>query len=193
MIYDPAPMAQSTADRGPGPGPDAEGTRPAAAAAAAVAGPASVTVTTAMTIAAPPATIWERLVFYEQLDGRPPLHLRMLLPVPIRTEGAKEEVGDEARCLYEGGYLIKRVTAIEPEKRYAFEIAEQALEVGGGMQLSGGQYEIRELAPGRCELTITTRYTSKRWPRWMWRPIEGAVCHSFHRHLLRAMRRAMEA
>jgi phytoene synthase len=182
-------MAQPTPVRSPGTGGDAAIEPPANA----TEGPPPITVTTAMAIAAAPTTIWDRLVFYEQLDERPPLHLRLLLPVPIRTEGAKEAVGDEVRCLYEGGHVIKRVTAIEPARRYAFEIAEQALDVGGGMRLSGGQYEIRELAPGRCELTITTRYTSARWPRWMWRPLEAAVCHSFHRHLLRAMRRAMEA
>lgn len=154
---------------------------------------AAITVKTSMPIAATPETIWDRLVFYEQLEGRPPLHLRLLLPVPLGTEGAKENVGDEARCLYEGGHLIKRVTGLEPPHRYVFEVAEQALEIGGGMRLSGGQYEIRELAPGRCELEITTRYTSKRWPRWMWKPVERAVCHSFHRHLLREMRRRMEA
>lgn len=183
-----AAMGRATPDRRPGAGgdPDDVATAPAAA------GAASIEVRTAMAIAAAPSTIWERLVFYEQLDGRPPFHLRLLLPVPIRTEGAKAAVGDEARCVYEGGHLIKRVTAVEPGSLYAFEIAEQALDVGGGMRLSGGQYAIRERAPGRCELEITTRYTSARWPRWMWRPVERAVCHSFHRHLLRAMRRAME-
>jgi len=46
--------------------------------------------------------------------GTPPLHLRLLLPLPIRIDGSKSAVGDEATCLYEGGHLLKRVTQIDP-------------------------------------------------------------------------------
>jgi hypothetical protein len=161
----------------------AETTLPAAAEGA---------IATNMIIEAPCARIWERLMFYEQIDERPPLHLRLLLPVPIETSGRKSEVGDEARCLYEGGYLIKRVTQIDPGHHYAFEIVEQALVVGGGMTLSGGEYRLRELAADRAEIGIVTRYRSPRRPRWLWLPVERAVCHSFHRHILRAMRRGVE-
>jgi hypothetical protein len=149
-------------------------------------------VATSIIFDAAPDDIWERLLFYEQIDQRPPLHLRWLLPVPIETAGRKSGVGDEARCVYESGYLIKRVTEVDRGRRYAFEVAEQALVVGGGMKLSGGEYLIRELARGRAEVRIVTRYASRRWPRWLWRPIERAVCHSFHRHILQAMRRKVE-
>lgn len=152
----------------------------------------ATSVATSMIFEAGPAEVWEGLMFYEQIERRPPLHLRLLLPVPIETAGRKSEIGDEARCLYRGGYLIKRVTQVEPRRRYVFEVAEQALAVGGGVRLSGGEYVIRELAPGRAEVRIVTRYTSARWPRWLWQPVERAVCHSFHRHILRAMRREVE-
>lgn len=166
---------------------------PALRARATAANPAApIEVTTCMEVHAPPERLWERLMFYEQLDERPPVHLRLLLPVPIDTIGRKSEVGDEARCLYEGGYLIKRVTEVDPERRYAFIVSEQALDIGGGMRLSGGEYTVREVSEGRSELEIVTRYTSPKWPRWLWQPIERAVCHSFHRHILSAIRRAAE-
>jgi dipeptidyl aminopeptidase/acylaminoacyl peptidase len=152
---------------------------------------ASSSVTTTMIFDAPAAAVWERLMFYEQIDERPPLHLRLLLPVPIETVGDKSHVGDEARCLYEGGHLVKRVTQIEPGQRYAFEVVEQELSVGGGMRLAGGEYRLRALDAGRAEITVATRYSSPKRPRWLWRPIENAVCHSFHRHILRAMRRGV--
>ncbi|HVV84110.1 MAG TPA: SRPBCC family protein [Kofleriaceae bacterium] len=156
------------------------------------ASPATAVVSTAISIKASAQAIWDRLLFYEQIDERPPWHLRLLLPVPIETIGKKKDVGDEARCVYEGGHLIKRVTHIDAPRRYAFEVAEQALVVGGGMRLSGGEYAIEELGGGRASLRITTRYTSPKRPRFVWRPLERAVCHSFHRHILRAMRRAIE-
>ena len=152
-----------------------------------------VSVVTRMVFAAPPDRVWKGLVFYEELGGRPPLHLRLLLPVPIRTVGKVSAVGDEATCLYEGGHLLKRITRIEQGDLYEFEVAEQALSVGGGMQLSGGRYTLRSLPDGQTEVSVETRYLSRKWPRWFWRPLENMVCHLFHRYLLGRMRRQVEA
>jgi hypothetical protein len=158
---------------------------------AAVAQPLSVV--TRMSFSASPVEVWDGLMLYEELGGRPPLHLRLLLPVPIRTEGRIAEVGDEAKCLYEGGYLLKRMTRIERGDLYEFEVAEQELSLGGGMRLSGGRYALHELADGRTEVAIETRYVSTKWPRWFWKPLEAMVCHWFHRYLLGAMRRKIES
>lgn len=150
------------------------------------------TITTRMTFSASREQTWKSLVFYEEVKERPPLHLRLLLPVPIRTEGDKKRVGGEAMCLYEGGHLLKRTTRIEEGELYQFEVAEQDLSVGGSMRLSGGRYTLREVAPGQTEVALETRYTSTKWPRWFWRPLERFVCHMFHRFLLRSMRRKAE-
>ena len=152
----------------------------------------SATITTRMTFAAPRERAWQSLLFYEEVKERPPFHLRLLLPVPIRTEGDKKRVGGEAMCLYEGGHLLKRTTRIVEGQLYEFEVAEQALAVGGTMRLSGGRYVLTEVGPGETEVAVETRYTSTKWPRWFWRPLERFVCHMFHRFLLRSMRRKAE-
>lgn len=152
--------------------------------------PASIV--TRMTFPASPAAAWESLMFYEEVKERLPLALRLLLPVPIRTEGEKSHVGGEAMCLYEKGHLVKRATRIDEPELYEFEVAEQELAVGGTMQLHGGRYTLNEVAEGRTEVTVETRYTSTKRPRWLWRPLERFVCHMFHRFLLRTMRRKAE-
>jgi hypothetical protein len=158
---------------------------------AAVAQPSSIV--TRMSFAASPAQVWQGLKFYEEIDEPPPLHLRLLLPVPIRSDGRISEVGGEAECLYEGGHLLKRITRIQRGQLYEFEVAEQQLSVGGGMRLSGGRYALRELDDGRTEVTLQTRYVSSKWPRWFWKPLERLVCHWFHRYLLGSMRRTIES
>jgi hypothetical protein len=151
----------------------------------------SRSIVTRMDFAAAPKQVWGALLYYEQIDEPPPLHLRLLLPLPVRTEGSKSAVGEEAKCIYESGHLRKRVTQIDQYRHYGFEVVEQDLEFGGGLVLSGGCYTLREI-PGRgTEVAVTTRYVSGRGPEWLWRPIEAAVCHMFHRHLLRSMRRAI--
>jgi len=159
-------------------------------AGTAMAPPTSIV--TRMDFAASPAQVWEGLMFYEQIEERPPLHLRLLLPVPIRTEGSKSAVGDEALCLYHGGHLLKRVTQIDPGRYYGFEVVEQNLAIGRGLTLSGGCYTLRGLPDGRTEVAVTTRYASQKRPPWLWKPIEATVCHVFHRHLLTSIRRKIE-
>ena len=160
--------------------------------ASALAVSRASSVITRMSFAAPPARVWQGLVFYEEIGERPPLHLRLLLPVPVRTEGRISDVGGEAKCVYEGGHLVKRVTNIQRGKLYQFEVAEQHLSVGGGMRLCGGAYALRELPDGRTEVSVETRYVSTKWPRWLWAPLERIVCHAFHRYLLHALRRKVE-
>jgi hypothetical protein len=136
---------------------------------------------------------WNGLLFYEELDRRPPLHLRWLLPVPLRSEGRVVEAGDEVKCWYEQGLLRKRFSHIERGKSCEFEIVEQALRFRGDLRISGGRYMLRELADGTTEVAMETRFQSSRRPRWFWKPLERLVCHAFHRHLLHAIRRKLAA
>lgn len=133
--------------------------------------------------------VWRSLVFYEEIEERPPLLLRLLLPLPLGTECSKSNVGDEVKCLYAHGYLIKRLTHVDPGHHYGFEIVEQSLRIGGGLRLSGGCYTLRALASDATELAVTTRYTSPWRPAWLWRRLEAPVCHMFHRYLLSAIGR----
>ena len=177
--------------------PATETTAPAAPCpevpGAAAAAQQSTSVVTRMKFAVLPEQAWDGLVFYEQIEKRPPLSLRLLMPLPIRTEGRKAEVGDEARCLYVGGHLIKRVTKIERNRRYEFEVVEQNLAVGGGIRLLGGSYTLSKLPDGCTEVALSTRYVSPKRPRWLWKPVEAVFCHIFHRHILRAMRHNAES
>lgn len=160
---------------------------------AAASTSATTTVVTRMNFAAAPAQVWDVLMFYEEIEVPPPLLLRLLLPLPVRTEGSKRVVGDVAMCVYEGGHLRKRVTHIDPGRYYGFEVVEQQLAVGHGLELTGGCYTLRELSPHGTEVAVTTRYVSRKRPGWLWKPIEAAVCHMFHRHLLHSMRHKIES
>jgi hypothetical protein len=150
-------------------------------------------IVTRMNIAAARAQVWRSLMFYEQIEEPPPLHLRLLLPLPIGTDGSKLSVGDQATCLYEGGHLLKRVTQIELYRHYEFAVVEQKLVIRSGVSLCGGCYTLHELSGGGTELAVTTRYVSGKGPGWLRKPIEATICHLFHRHLLSAIRRKAES
>jgi len=153
--------------------------------------PRPAAVVTGMRLAAPVDRVWQGLMLYEQIPGRPSLLLRLLLPAPLGASGRRSAVGDEVRCAYAGGSLLKRATRVEPNRRYWFEIVEQQVSIGGGIRLLGGGYTLRE-TPGGTWIELETRYQSPRRPGWLWRPIESAVCRAFHRHILGGMRGAVE-
>ena len=154
--------------------------------------PRSRRVVTRMKVRASPHQVWRGLMFYEQIGPRPPLHLRLFLPIPIAAQSSHASEGDVVQCLYEEGYLLKRLTRIEPGRHYGFEVIEQHLAVGRGLELSGGCYALRDSGEGATELSVTTRYASHRRPAWLWNKLEAAVCHLFHRYLLSTIKRNTE-
>ncbi len=102
-------------------------------------------------------------------------------------EGCKSEVGSDVKCRYVGGHLLKRVTRIVRRQNYAFEVVEQNLALGG-IRLLGGDYTLRMIAKDRTRVALATHYASPNCPRWLFGRLEAAVCHSFHRYILSAMR-----
>ena len=151
-----------------------------------------VTVWTTARFHARAEAVWDGLLLYEQIPHRPPLPLRLLLPTPVCTEGRIADVGDESRCQYTTGHLVKRATRIERPRRHRFRVIEQALSIGGGIRVAGGGFDLEEGPDGTTRVDVVTRYSSPRRPRWLWRRIEAAACHAFHRFLLAAMRRKIE-
>jgi hypothetical protein len=131
--------------------------------------------------------------FYEEVPRRPMPLLRLFLPAPIRTEGAKTRIGETIRCTYDGGYLEKRITAAEPARLIRFEVGVQALGIEDCISMTGGSYEIESDRDGTgCALVLTTRYHGHLRPRWMWRPLERYLAHRLHRHILSGMRVLLE-
>jgi len=149
----------------------------------------TASVVTGMTFPVSAERVWDRLLYYEQIADPLPLPLRLLLPSPIRTDGRRNRVGDETRCRYREGSLLKRVTRVAFPRHWRFDVVEQNLTIAGGVRLEGGSYTLRELPDRSTRVELETRYVSPRRPRWVFAPVEAAICHAFHRHILEAMRR----
>ncbi|MGB0035840.1 MAG: SRPBCC family protein [Candidatus Acidiferrales bacterium] len=143
-------------------------------------------VATSVHFDASPETVWQRILFYEEVSGRPPFLLRVLLPHPVRTEGDKTRAGATVQCRYTRGYLVKRITVVEPPHRVEFEVVEQRLGIESCITALGGSYEIRPRGDG-TEVVLTTNYRGHLRPRHLWRPLERFLARQFHRHILGGM------
>jgi hypothetical protein len=153
--------------------------------------PRNEVTSTRVTFAASPKTIWNRIVFYEEVPGRAPLLLRLFMPHPLQTEGEKTAVGVRVRCLYEAGELIKRITSLEAPHRIHFDVVEQHLGIENCVVAQGGSYEIDRNGKG-SDVLLTTKYKAYLHPRWLWRPLEKLIAGQLHRHVLNGMREVQD-
>ena len=145
---------------------------------------------TALHLEATPEVVWQSILFYEEVPRRPLWFLRVFLPRPIRTDGEKMRVGAIVRCSYDGGHLLKRITAVEPARLVRFDVLEQRLGVESCVSMVWGSYEIRALRGG-SEVVLTTHYCSRLRPRRLWRPLEHSLAHRLHRHILDGIRASL--
>ena len=144
-------------------------------------------VVTRGSVDATPELVWRRIVLYEDVPHAPPLLLRLLLPVPLRTSKPGLTVGALVQCSYSGGgRLVKRITEVRPPLLVRFEVIEQRLGIETCFTTLAGAYDIRESSKG-SEVALTTRYLGHLRPRWLWRHPERWLAHELHRHILRGM------
>lgn len=143
-------------------------------------------VTTKGAFEASPEAVWQKLMFYEEVPLRPPLMLRIFLPVPVKTQGNDKHVGASVECSYSQGSLVKRITVLDPPRLVRFEVIEQHLGVERCVTTVEGSYEIRADGGG-SEVALTTMYRGHLRPRWLWRPVERSLAHQLHRHILAGM------
>jgi len=137
-------------------------------------------------------SVWQAMLFYEQVPRRPPGLLRWFLPLPVRTKGEKTTVGALVECVYDGGYLEKRITEVERPRFVRFDVVLQQLGIEDSISMRGGSYEMGA-ADGGTEVVLTTRYSGHLRPRWLWRPFEHWLAHGLHHHILDGMRLSLNA
>ena len=126
------------------------------------------TVATRFHFDASPAAVWNHIMFYEEVPGRPPFLLRALLPRPVRTDGNKTRVGAIVRCTYREGDLLKRITSLEPPHFLGFAVIEQSLGIEDCVLTLRGSYEI--FACGNAsDVVLITNYQAHLRPRYLWR------------------------
>ncbi len=138
---------------------------------------------------APAARAWNAILFYEEVRHAPPFLLTLALPRPVRTEGRKDAVGAEQKCIYQRGYILKRITRREPPRLLAFDVVEQHLHFEHDVELRDGRFVIEPLGPDRCRVVLTTRYRRLLRPAWLWERMERTIIHTLHEYVLEGMRR----
>jgi hypothetical protein len=145
------------------------------------------TIRTDLSIHATPAEAWDAVMFFEEVEQPPPWLLEFSLPKPLGSEGRKDRVGELVRCQYDRGYIVKRISRVEPGRLLEFDVVEQRLHMEHNVTLRDGSFRIERLADGTSRVVLTTRYERHLAPGSVWRPIEKEVVQTMHMHILEGM------
>lgn len=152
----------------------------------------SGSVSTRFRLAMSPEIVWRRVMFYEDVPGRPRFLLRTLLPYPVRTAGPRNNLGGLIHCLYRGGgYLTKRIITLDAPHLLEFEVLEQRLGIERCIQTHAGSYRIEAFDRG-TDVILQTTYTAYLRPRSLWRRVEAVLIRQLHTHILRGIEGAVD-
>lgn len=146
----------------------------------------SETVATRVHFHASPEAVWNHIMFYEEVPGRPPFLLRALFPHPVRTEGDKSRVGAMVRCVYKRGDLVKRITTVERPRFLQFDVIAQRLGIERCVLTLSGSYQIHASGDS-TDVVLITNYRAYLHPRFLWRPLEALLVKQLHCHILRGV------
>ena len=136
---------------------------------------------------------WNKVCFYEHISIEPSLLLRIVLPVPQKTTGKYERVGDISRCCYsDGGYLTKRIRKIVENERIEFGIVEQSIRFHRTVRLLGGSIEVVDAGSGRCVVRMVTHYETRLKPLRLFHWAIARVVKAMHSIVVEDMQLCLE-
>jgi hypothetical protein len=131
---------------------------------------------------------WEKVCFYEHVATPPSFVLRAVLPVPQRTTGTYQKVGDVSRCMFsDGGYVAKQMTHIVDGESIAFDVIEQSIRYSDQIVLKGGIIRIEAHADGTSSVWMLTRCDLQGFARFVPRFFIDYVVRAMHKIVIRDM------
>lgn len=151
------------------------------------------TVKTSISIKADQQKVWQKVGFYEHVQKKPSMLLKLSLPIPKEVAGKYSKVGDVCRCKYsDGGYLTKRITQIVNNNRIEFEIIEQSIRYQNMVKLLGGSIEVIEIDNNQSQINMVTNYENHFAPKFISKFFINIVIKSMHQFVIQDMQAELQ-
>jgi hypothetical protein len=149
-------------------------------------------VITTCTVAATPAEVWDALLTMDAVEAPQPLLLRIGLPVPERCTLDGSGVGARRVCYFDSGSIEERITGWEPQRRFEMLVTDCTLPGRHWLHFLSASYSLKEISPGRTEVTRTTVISSKLRPAWYWQWFERMGVEAEHQYLFDSLTRSLQ-
>jgi hypothetical protein len=163
-------------------------------------------VVSSIEIHAPAERVWSHVVGFTELPPPSEWILRAGVACPLRARIEGQGVGAVRYCEFTTGPFIEPITAWEPPRRLAFDVASQppsmhewspyevvhAPHLAGTMQSLRGEFRLFALPGGRTRLEGTTWYRLDMSPNVYWSFYADRAIGVIHRRVLEHVRNLSE-
>jgi hypothetical protein len=164
------------------------------------------TVTTAVTIKASPARVWQTVIAFPPITQPPNGIFRFGFAYPVEAQITGSGVGAVRYCRFSTGSFVEPITEWNPPRALAFDVTScpepmqefspyrdlHATHLKNYMVSHHGEFRILQNATN-ITLQGTTWYSHSISPQWYWGPISDFVIHRIHQRVLDHIKDVAEA
>lgn len=164
-------------------------------------------VQTAITIDAPPTTVWKNVVSFSELPPPARFIFKMGIAYPVRARIKGKGVGAVRHCEFSTGPFVEPITHWEAPKRLSFKVTKNppsmkewspyrhvyAPHLDDSFQSRRGEFRLKALPGGKTRLEGSTWYELKIFPSPYWTLWSDALITRIHRRVLEHIKRLSEA
>ena len=108
-------------------------------------------------------------------------------PRPLGTTGIIKEIGAKTKCIYEGGFIDKTITAVsinQQKAKFEFDVINQVNVEDYAIKLIDGGFYLSQRDDNQTTIMLRTNYKPLMTPRIIWRPFEKITNQALHRHII---------
>ncbi len=163
-------------------------------------------VSTEVTIAAPPQTVWRHVVSFADLPPPTDWVFRTGIAYPIRARLEGRGVGAVRYCEFSTGAFVEPIEVWDEPRRLAFSVTDYPApmeewtpyrhihppHLDDFLVSKRGQFELMPTADGGTRLVGTTWYRHGLMPEIYWRWWSDAILHRIHARVLEHIRNLAE-
>jgi hypothetical protein len=169
--------------------------------------PPLLKVVTAITVDAPPETVWKHVVEFSELPPPTEWLFRLGIAYPVRAEIRGRGVGAIRHCNFSTGPFVEPIEIWDEPRLLNFGVTANPApmqewtpyhdihpaHLDGFLESKHGQFRLERLPGGRTRLEGTTWYHHRMWPAGYWQIWSDFVIHRIHLRVLRHVKQLSEA
>jgi uncharacterized membrane protein YhaH (DUF805 family) len=155
-------------------------------------------VQTSVVIDAPPARVWPHVIAFDPIVEPADAVFRLGIAYPKSARIAGSGAGAVRYCLFSTGAFVEPITAWEPARRLAFDVAASPPplrelspydgvsppHLDGYLRPRRGEFRLIALPGNRTRLEGSTWYELEMAPEGYWQLFSDALIHRIHRRVL---------
>jgi hypothetical protein len=157
-----------------------------------------LSVTTAVTVNAPPEKVWPHVVAFPELPPPTELLFKLGIAYPIRAKIIGHGPGAIRHCVFSTGPFVEPIEVWDEPRLLKFSVTENPepmqewtpyreihpAHLEGYLQSQAGQFRLEPLPDGQTRLEGTTWYHHHLWPARYWQLWSDSIIHTIHRRVL---------